>query len=281
MPQEQPALQPQADMLTRKLLRKAGVGGNHSLYALLELLCTDSIYTFKDEFDFGLDERVWATYRRPEPDPEEDYSLTGRDFGLIDGEPNSSLVGDPGLGEGDNIRLVGRTRRWLPNRRPVIMTRLRLESVSGVKLEFGFADVDVELIRDTHAAGVVNSASTPTARAGHADFAVACLDTDSDEGFHAIVHSRPQTSSTAQTGAPDPLAATEFSLMVATNEMNECRVWVDGALAATVRNTVQTGRYVTAPLALWLYMENRAIATIPNRLRVAYVQAWQERATLI
>lgn len=281
MPQEQPALQPQADMLTRKLLRKAGIGGNHSLYALLELLCTDSIYSFKDEFDFGLDERVWATYRHPAPDPEEEYDLAGRDFGLIDGEPNSSLVGDPGVGDGDNIRLVGRARRWLPNRRPVVMTRLRLESVLSAKLEFGFADVDVDLIRETHAAGVVNSASTPTARTGHADFAVACRDTDSDEGFYAVVHSKPQTSSTAQTGPAGPSAETEFSLMVATNEMNECRVWVDGALAAVVRNTAQTGRYVTAPLALWLYMENRAVATIPDRLRVGYVQAWQERASLV
>ena len=276
MPQAQPPLQVPADALTRKLLRKA-VGGSVALYSLLELLCVDDLYVFKDEFDFGLDERVWATYRDPEP---EDGS-GGRDFGLIDGEPSCSLVGDPGPSDGANIRLVSRPRRWLSNRRPVVIARMRLETITNTKLEFGFADVQADLIDASHAAGVINVASTPSVNTGHTSLAVACRDTDYDEGFYAIVHSHPQTDSTAQTGPPDPSAATEFSLMVATNEMNECRVWLDGALASTTRNTVQTGRYITVPMAIWLYMENLATATARDRLRVDYVQAWQERASLV
>lgn len=279
MPQAQPPLQVPADALTRKLLRKA-VGGSTSLYSFLELLCVDNIYVFKDEFDFGLDERVWATHRNPAPDPDDDIS-GGRDFGLIDGEPNSCLVGDPGIGDGDNIRLVTRKRRWLPNRRPVVMTRMRIEAITDTKLEFGFADVQADMIETVQAAGVVNVVSTPSAYSGHGDFAVACRDTTYDEGFYSVVYSRPHATSVAQTGPSDISAATEFSLMVATNEMNECRVWLDGALASTVRNTVQTGRYVTAPLAIWLYMENQAESTDPDRLRVEYVQAWQERASLV
>ena len=46
----EPALQIPNDHLNRRLLRKA-VGGSNPLLSLLEVLCTDSIYSFKDDFD--------------------------------------------------------------------------------------------------------------------------------------------------------------------------------------------------------------------------------------
>src|SRR3989304_3105108 len=164
----QPPLQVPSDALTRKLLRKA-VGGSNPLLHFLELLCVDNVYTFKDDFDQpdGLDTRVWAAYKFPEDDPEAEFPRSGSFFVPQEGMACGVLAMDPGVGNGDRIALLQRRRAWLPNRRPTVMCRATTPDFStgsstDAKMEFGFADIDAELIKDV--AGCVDNALTPTAQ---------------------------------------------------------------------------------------------------------------------
>ena len=275
----QPALQVPSDALTKKLLRKA-VGGSVSLYSFLELLCIDDIYVFKDEFDKGFDESVWAHYKFPEDDPEEDFHPSGQNFEIRADDPCGVLSFDPGVGDGDYCSLLQRQRTWLPNRRPCVMGRFRLAASAGnFKAEFGFADVSVSLLQD--ARGCVNVKSTPTAQQGRTDFAVAVYDSDHDNNTDVVVHSRPHTTRGGRSGPSQPALDTDFSMLVSTNEMNEARLWINGALAAQARLGSPTSRYVVQPLAIWFYFENRATTGDRERVRIDYIRAWQERAAIV
>ena len=70
-------------------------------------------------------------------------------------------------------------------------------------------------------------------------------------------------------------------MLVSTNEMNEARLWINGALAAQARLGSPTSRYVVQPLAIWFYFENRATTGDRERVRIDYIRAWQERAAIV
>lgn len=287
----QPPLQVPSDALTKKLLRKA-VGGSLPLLHFLEFLCVDDIYTFKDDFDRedGLDTTIWAAYKIPEDDPEEDATHSGSFFRPVDGAACGIVAVDPGAGEGDRIALLQRRRDWLPSHRPTVMCRASTgDALSGTwadsKLEFGFADIHADLLYDCIlGGGCVDDAIVPTAQSGRSDFAIMIIDNDFPSiGIGAAVNSRPHTSVGVMGagGTSYPADAPDASVMVSTNEMNEVRVWINGTLVSQARLASPAGRFAGQPLAIWLYFENRENSTNRDRLLLDYIFAWQERAAII
>src|SRR3990167_9929442 len=117
------------DHLTRKLLRRhQGLNGS-PLEALLEQLCTESIYSLKDDFDRGIDTDLWVVRNMAlaEHDP----------FGVLYG---TSPEDDPNRVGGDNL-IRTRLANFFPNRRAVLQTRAQV-SGDGSHVEIGFVGYD-------------------------------------------------------------------------------------------------------------------------------------------
>lgn len=261
MPEPGLPAHPPNDHLTRKLLRRA-LQGNNPLSTLLEQLITDTVYTQKNEFDEGIDENRWINGGFVW-DPAD---LQGRIHGTSIPEEDDPIV-RPHTG----LTLEGRVHGWRSGKRATAMIRLRLASLSGI-VEFGFVD---QLIVEAQG-GVVLDKSTPLADSNLQDFSLAVRDPN-DNAFFGIVSLGTDvlgnTDNTIGGGTNEKVVAVsggaEMTLMLATNEQTETRLWVDGKYTDVERS----GPSRTADLGLWLHATSTA-------LDVDYIQSWQERVAM-
>jgi len=287
----EPALQIPNDHLNRRLLRKA-VGGSNPLLSLLEVLCTDSIYSFKDDFDEDTLRSEWYSDVSNIAAGAEPFVNIGGDSGWISGSP--------GFEDDDFVRLFSRAR-WSPSKRCAVAARFDINDKTNLKFEFGFVSPMVSL-SDLSLSGVVNVKATPTANSLAADFAVAVLDRDDNTALDLIVSRRGTVAGADQSGGPTLTnLVAPFTILVATLENGGSRIWLNGAPVALNQSAYAsvtafhgtTGTktesadlressvaHTTSGMAIWLFVQNRAAAQWGHEMRVDYVQAWQERVAV-
>ncbi|KKN82256.1 hypothetical protein LCGC14_0310690 [marine sediment metagenome] len=267
----EPALITPNDHGTRKLLRRSAIART-PLEALLEQIAWDSLYVIHDDFDADdLDSR-WVQGERPD-----DPDLGGWQFDSI--YASGAIKGRP---ENRTLKLISSRQVWHADRRCALVSRLSVDEITRGKFEIGFADIDAEHLHD--AQGVIEIKSTPSVYPNRVNFAVAVRDTDDDTniGLAAAAStaapgegSGGSVSVTDSTGAEAITAQTEFTVLVATNEMQESRLWINGIPAATNRS----GPNRDSALSIWLLFDQR-LGTGGPEVRLDYIRAWQERATL-
>ena len=239
------------DLLTRKLLRKASAG-DRPLALLLEHLCTDSLYSLKDDFDRGIDPILWTTrgFKWEENDLQGGIS-TLRDSDVV-AEDES----------GSDSYLASRTFGWRGERRPVIFARLR--AGLGRKFEFGFSDQVVNT-----GFGVVTNKSTPLASSGGVDFTLACYDGDHNTSIDIVADgSNDSIARSSAATVITPRGSETFSIMLSLNEQRESMLWLNGVYTAVLR----TGPRAKANMCIWLRTD--------DLLYLDFIQAWQERVAI-
>lgn len=237
------AAHPPVDHMTRKLLRRSQVGGP-PFDAVLEQLCIDTVYVQHSEFDEGLGAPRWETDGF-------EYDETA-DLGAI-------------TGGGDlPARLISRAKRWQAGRRCTVMARISTSHMA--KFEFGFTSEAAETV-------LLKDSSNLNANDAVRDFAVAIHDLRDNSEVALVAHGNGVVGSStivSPTGADAITAGDSFSLMVALNEQEEARWWIEGIYAGVNR----TGPATRASLGIWVYASAASIS-------VDYIRGWQERTPLV
>jgi hypothetical protein len=213
--------------------------------ALLEFLCTDSIYGIKDDFDRGLNADLWYT---------ENLEIGDQAFGgvLYSTRPD----GDESLTGATSI-LRSRLAGWTPNRRATFQTRATLSGV-GSHLELGF-------VKQDHIGIAATLQSSSSLLRGAESFGLA-IRSPNVSGWYVASGGASGTSHTATTTR---VAETGWStFMVAVNEQGETRLWVNGQHNNEFAR--QTTMHVTQGHYLW-------VQSVKGSLSLDYVQGWQER----
>jgi len=228
------------DMLTRRMLRRS-LAGDRPLALLLEHLCTDTLYSVRDDFDDGLSDRRWRSQ--------------GFQWEENDHQGGISTLRDDDEADVDHW-IASRTLGWRGDRRPTFMARLR---TSLGKFEFGFTDT-------VDSGGLVTNKARPLANT-RAEFAVACFDRVDSDDVELFADGRAiSLSQSSPVAAVDAdLLGQSFSIMVSLNEQSESRLWINGIYVTILRS----GPSSTANLALWLQSRGACY--------VDYFQAWQDR----
>jgi hypothetical protein len=266
------------DHLTRKLLQK-------DVEPLLEFLCTDSIYSFKDDFDKDDLSDYWGVAHGEIGSPVDDIT----DFHFVEDAINGFIEGDPGGVDDSDIRLFSKHALWSPARRCVAQTSFDIASLTSAKFEFGFVHPAIELDSAT-LSGVVLVKATPTANDLVGSFAVAVFDTDDDTNCDLTTQTAGTVAAVAQSGAPTLSVPGPISIMVAMTEGGGVRYWINGVPAGFVQTAPRTvsatfGDGATTEAAdhgeganmhLWFMVQDRA-SDVTHNTRLDYVQAWQER----
>ena len=200
MPEPVIAAQFPNDHLTRKQLRKTGAG-DRSLAFLLEQLCTDSIFSIKDEFEDGISANKWQS-RGFVWEPEE-----------FQGVISTLRVDDEDEALGGDSWIASRVFGWRGSHRPVVIARMRTDFSSG-KFEFGFTSDVVD-----SGLGIVTSKANVTANSRVRDFAVGCMDRNDDTSIDLLADGRTvslaQATPTTATSIGD--LADNFSIMLTLN----------------------------------------------------------------
>lgn len=249
---ERVAVVPPNDHLSRDLIIRE-LGGRAPLVTFLEQLCTDTVYVFKDDFDRGIDENRWKNGGFIW-DPED---LEGHIHGTSVAAPDEDR-------SHTGLTLMGRIFGWKAGKRAVTMIRMRMTALSGI-VEFGFADPSVDLT----AGGVVLDKSALLVAQGLDDFSIAVRYVSDSAFFGIVTGGRDNAVGSGTNSKAVAIANTEFSLMLALNEQEETRLWVNGMPT----DIEYTGPHRRADLALWLHVDD-------NSLDVDYIQAWQERVAV-
>ena len=216
--------------------------------ALLEFLCTDSIYSIKDDFDQGINSDLW----------------TVRNMVVADSEPSGVLAGnvdDPNLG-GDYL-VRSRLPNFYPNRRATIQTRAQISGDGNTQAEVGFVH---DSFGDEGSPVVITAAAAVTR--GARSFGVAVRSPYID-GWSVVSGGRDGTNRSAATTRVSERGWATF--MVAVNEQGETRLWVNGQTNNEVAR--QTDMQVTQGHNLWVHVAHGLLA-------IDYIQAWQERIPL-
>jgi len=215
------------------------------------------VYVLRDEFDDGLNGR-WET----------------RGFQLQEGNLEGVLatVQDSDEPEEGDRYIISTKSGWRPKRRACVQMKgaFGFATVQS-KLEFGFA----------HSNGSPNGclwvSGTTDARNPHVPhFYLAVRDTINASRFDLAVASNNTLSVVDATPATAVSGNTNFTLLLATNEQGEARLWVNGIHDNSVVRA-GTGN-VGADLRIWLHLLNRLGGGV--NLSVDYIQAWQERADM-
>ena len=219
--------------------------------ALLELLCTDSIYSVKDDFDRGISSDLWVT---------QNMAVAEHEFGgvLYGTSPDESPAR---AGGGALIRSA--INGFKPAQLATVQVRMA-PTTSNWQVELGFASAAPDGVP---AARLLSS--TTISRA--VDSFGLAVRTPAVSGWYVASGAPASTTQTAVTTYVSETAFTWATFLVAVNEQGETRLWINGQHDNTLaRNTgmlVQQGHY------LWLNADRGNIA-------IDYIQAWCERVAL-
>lgn len=252
----------------------------HSEQATLQTLAIDSVYSFKDEFDLGLNPLRWSTINS---------QLGEAPFEFDDEEEQGALVGSTGGNDDADIRLFSRLATWSPGKRCGAQVRFNLPIITTVKFEFGFVQPHLSLDDVDGSDGAVLVKDTPTANMP--TFEVACFDTDDNANLSAAAATRNASIEVNDPNNEPAFTAGVNTVLVWANEHGGVTTWLNGRSNASA--TSQPGPDATSTFGttneivygspflpnaggyLWFYLQNRAAA--PRDVRIDYIQAWQER----
>lgn len=255
MPEPALPATPPNDHLTRRLLRRT-IAGDRPLTALLEQLCTASVYVEKDDF-------------RTSTSPDSDLWINeGFIWNPDDLHGSISGVGVPEIDEERNragASLHSRLFGWTPRKRCSVLASIRLDSLAG-QCEVGFVDRNIV----NTAAGAVLDKSTPTAPLAVDNLAVGVRNPADNAYFDLVTQGRRDNAVGAgTTDRRTEVGGDWMTIMVSCNEQAESHLWVNGASAAVERS----GPVLSANLGLWLYTS--------SGLSIDFIQAWEERENLV
>ena len=237
--------------LTTLLLERSSGRLTEGERALLELLCTDSIYSVKDDFDRGISPDLWVT---------QNMTVAEHEFGgvLYGTSPEES---PNRAGGGALIRSA--VNGWKPAQRATVQVRMA-PTTSNWQAELGFVS---EAPDGVPAARLLSS--TTLSRA--VDSFGLAVRTPTVSGWYVASGAPGSTAQAAVTTYVSETAFAWVTFLVAVNEQGETRLWINGQHDNTLARN--TGMLATTGHYLWLNAERGNIA-------IDYIEAWQERAAL-
>lgn len=234
--------------LTLELINGETVPGRR---ALLEQLCTDDIYSVKDDFDRGFDANLWVVKNMTVADHDP--------FGVIYSDAPEGAVGS-------NSLIRSRLANFYPDRRATFQARAILPR-DGSHVELGFVKEDHS--DDTFAVMLAADAGVAV---NARSFGLA-VRSPNISGWSVVsggsTTSAINTNRTAVTTRVSETGWTTF--LVAVNEQGETRVWINGQHDNTFAQ--RTDMHVTRGHYLWINVPHGSLA-------VDYIQAWEERVPL-
>ena len=283
-----PTALPPNNHLTRVLLDQAGLGTGSPLTPLFEQLLTDSVYTFKDDFDRGFDENIWGTAQSPA------VGGTSATAFHATSDPEGWIEGTPG-GEDEAFTLLyGRYPVWAPAKRCAIQVRLDIANLADLKFEFGFTLPTISPDNPDQD-GAVASKSAGTFNDLIGTGFVLCYDRDHNTNLDLIARIRNSAVSARQSGGQVLASPGPFTFLLALTEGGGAQYWLNGvnvgglqrsplvvdSTNGTTNAASQVSDYAaTTTLAPWLFVQNRAALSDGHTMRVDYIQAWQERVPI-
>ena len=218
--------------------------------ALLEILCTDSIYSIKDDFDRGIDPNLWVV---------ENMAVAEHEFGgVIYG---TSPEDSPNRAGGSSF-IRSAVNGWKPAQRATVQVRMAPTN-SNWHAEFGF-------ISEAPTTSYVRLLTTTTLSRGKGSFGLA-VRSPAVTGWYVASGSPTSEAQTAITTRVSETAFSWTTFLVAVNEQGETRLWVNGQHNNELGQ--DTGMVVNSGHYLWLNADR-------GNLAIDYIQAWQERSSL-
>ena len=248
---------PPNDHLNRRLFaRSAAVSEDEPLRALLEQLCTDSIYSIKDDFDKGIDTGLWLV---------QNFHLDEHDLNgtLTTTQPDEPApLPDDAPERGSYI--ASAKDGWTSARRCTTQVRFRPNAFNG-KFEVGFAAEHP----DNMPFGLVDM-SGPRAESHTNDWGAVVFDRRLSATTWGIARRTAggTPAVTSVTPAVTPSAGRANTVLIAINEYPEVLVWVNGQFLGRGLN----GPRANSPMRIWVYANDHFAVDID------YIQAWQERS---
>ena len=261
-------------MFTRAQLRQV-VGPDEPLYHLLEGAAFESVYTLHDDFDLGLSDKTWVSkgFEWQEDAFFGSIANVHTEEEGVETEPPST-----------DAYLFSKVRGWRSGRRAVVMSRFTVSGTEAGKIELGFASQI-----PAGSLGIAPSQALPN-NVGVNDYGFVLHNpADSTSQIYAIGRGGAANSGTATAGTPSiPIRTSPVnprswtsdseytnSMVVALNEQNEVKVYVNGNFVVTGA----VGPRDKVDLGLWVYAGSSRTTGAPI-LQIDYIHAWQERITL-
>lgn len=260
--EDSPAAERSGWLFGRRLLRHS-IGPSNPLYSFHLDNCIQDIVSFTDDFH-TLDGSYW------------DGDNGDANWAVQADQPEGVVQVDC-AGDQDGVLVCAANQMWINvDHRPVILGRLKVGVVANSKFEFGFAtETDVD-------DGVVGTKATPTSGDNtNDDYVVVIRDTDDDTSIEMVSDNQSGEadgptltvpSGTGITAADD----TWLTIMVACNEQDEARYWVNGQYMNRAVTGVPNG---DAALTPWIVCVDRDAAGT-GHLYLDYVKMWQERSAI-
>ena len=217
--------------------------------ALLEVLCTDSIYSIKDDFDRGIDPNLWVT---------QNLAVAEHEFGGV--VYGTSDEDNPSAGGSSFIRST--VNGWRPSQRATVQVRMAPTNANW-HAELGF-------VSEAPTSGHVRLITSTTMARGRGNFGLAVRSPDVD-GWYVVSGSPYAEAQTAITTRVSETAFSWTTFLVAINEQGETRLWINGQNANQLAR--DTSMHVNNGQHLWLYADR-------GNITIDYIQAWQERTAL-
>jgi hypothetical protein len=250
---------PPNDHLNRRLFsRSAAVAEDEPLRALLEQLCTDSIYSIKDDFDKGIDSGLWLV---------QNFHLDEHDLHgtLTTVEPDDPAALPEDASESVHY-IASQKDGWTAARRCTMQTRFRPTAFGG-RFEVGFMAGHP----DDMANGLVDVAG-PRAEGRSTDWGAVVFDRRQSATTWAVARRTASGTPavTHLTPSVTPTASSYNTVLVAINEYPEILVWVNGQFLGRGLN----GPRENSPMRVWVYANDHF------SVNVDYIQAWQERGAV-
>ena len=235
--------------LTTQLLEGSNRLTEHE-QALLEFLCTDSIYSIKDDFDKGINSDLWVV---------ENMAIADHEFnGVLYGtSPDESF---PQAGGSSFIR--SRINGWKPSHRATFQVRM-----APTNDNWG---AELGLVSEAPTTSHVRLITSSTLSRGKGSFGVATRSPDVS-GWYVVSGSPYTEALTSITTRVSETAYAWTTFRVAVNEQGETRLWINGQNSNQVARN--TDMLVNDGYHLWLYADRGNVA-------IDYIEAWQERTPL-
>jgi hypothetical protein len=273
-------LNPQTSLqgrIFRARMLRDKIGPDDPTYHLLMLECKRDVFSVFDDFltvidNSGQTEIMWTPGNEGNAarDP---TALTST------GDVNGVIELDSGDADNGTSRMRSQ-EIFTADHRPVALFRAQIfSSITTTKFELGFTGT--ALGDNGENSGAVLVKDTPTSTA--TDYACIVYDTDDDTSVDLHADGGDTTvasvaSSPVFTGTDSTFVTnTWYDFMLAVNEANECRFWVDSTFRGVIRGT--SPDIDLEPLGVYAFVQSRGTDN-DKTMYLDYILAWQERVRL-
>ena len=213
--------------------------------ALLEILCTDSIYSIKDDFDRGIDPNLWVV---------ENMVVAEHEFG---GVVYGTSPDDDPMQAGGSSFIRSAVNGWKPAQRATVQVGMAATNAKW-RAELGF-------VSEAPTTSYAQLLTSTTLSRGKGSFGLA-LRSPLVTGWYVASGSPTSEVQTATTTRVSETAFAWTTFLLAVNEQGETRLWINGQNANQLAR--DTSMHVNNGHHLWLYADR-------GNITIDYIQAWQ------